>query len=244
MKLIKLTALLLFTISIIVFLVFIAKRWMDSSPLFIIRNTEVKGNELITEKSIVSLVDINSNMRIFNIDKNNIKDKITTNPFVKNVSIKRIFPSTISIKIREKTPLAFVISKENYILSEMGELLPMPEQIRVYDIPTITGIKNIEARVKNNEIIEELKISSEILNLLKNAEINLYYDISEINFKDSDLMIFYLYEKAIPVFLNKTDLYRKLCYFSQFLEYAKFEKLLENTKYINLCYEDQIIMKE
>ena len=244
MKLIKLTALLLFTISIIIFLVIIAKRWMDSSPLFVIRNTEVKGNELVTEKSIVSLIDINSNMRIFNIDKNNIKDKITTNPFVKEVSIKRIFPSTISIKIREKTPLAFVISKKNYILSEMGELLPMPEQIRVYDIPTITGIKNIEARVKNNEIIEELKISSEVLNLLKKVEISLYYDISEINFENSALMIFYLYEKAIPVFLNKTDLYRKFYYFSQFLEYAKFEKLLENIKYINLCYKDQIIMKE
>jgi len=244
MKLIKLTALLLFTISIIICLVFLAKRWMDSSPLFIIRNTEVKGNELITEKSIVSLVDINSNMRIFNIDKNNIKDKITTNPFVKEVSIKRIFPSTISIKIREKTPLAFVVSKKNYILSEMGELLPMPEQIRVYDIPTITGIKNIEERVKGNEIIEELKISSEILNLLKKAEISLYYDISEINFENPDLMIFYLYEKAIPVFLNNTDLYRKLRYFSQFLEFAKFEKLLTNIKYINLCHKDQIIMKE
>ena len=243
MKFIKLTALVLFSISIIIFLVFLAKRWMDNSPLFIIRNTEVKGNELITEKSIVSIIDIKSDMRIFNIDINNIKDRIMSNPFVKRVSIKRIFPSTISIKIKEKTPLAFVISKKNYILAETGELLPMPEQIRVYDIPTITGIKNIEARLEKNETIEELKISSEILNLLKKSEINLYYDISEINFKNSDIMIIYLYEKVIPVYLSKTDLYRKLYYFSQFLEYAKYNNLLKNIEYINLCYKDQIIIK-
>ncbi len=244
MKIFKITLILLLIVSLISVSIYYGKKWVSTSPLFIISGIEITGSELIAKNSIVSLSEITTKMRIFDIKTSELKNKILSNKLIKDVSVKRIYPSTISIKIKEKQPVAFVISKKSYLLDETGELLPMPEQIRVYDLPVITGIKNIETKLKKNENIDELKTIINILKLIKKSEINLYNNISEINFKTSDLLVFYLYENAVPVYINKIDLYDKFYYLSQFLEYANFNKILNNIKQINLCYKDQIIITE
>jgi cell division protein FtsQ len=244
MKIVKLTIAFLSTISIVISLTVLGKRWVDNSPLFIVRNIIIKGNESITEKNIISKINIKPETHIFDIDINKLKNRIKSNPFVKKVSTKRVFPSTIEIKIEEKNPVAFVISENSYTLVENIELLSIPEQRRVYDIPAITGIKDIEKRLKNNKSIEELKISYEMLTLMKKNKINLYDQISEIHFNNSDIITIYLNERTIPVYIKNDELYRKFYYFRQFLNYAQSNSLLQNVEYINLCYKDQIIIKE
>lgn len=244
MKTVKLTIVFLSIISIVISLTVLGKRWVDKSPLFFIRNIIIKGNESITEKSIVSKMNIKPEMHIFDIDINKLKNAIKSDPFVKKVSIKRVFPSTIEVKIEEKSPEAFVISEKSFTLSEDEEILPVPEQCRVYDIPVITGIKDIEMRLKNNRFIEELKISYEILALAKENKINLYDQISEIHFNNSDIITIYLNERTIPVYIRNDELYRKFYYFRQFLNYARTNSILQNVEYINLCYKDQVIIKE
>jgi len=244
MKIFKITIIFLLIVTLISVSIYYGKKWVSTSPLFIISGIEITGGELITKNSIVSSLEIMPEMRIFDIKTSELKNKILSNKLIKDVSVKRIYPSIISIKIKEKQPVAFVISKKSYLLDETGELLPMPEQIRVYDLPVITGIKNIETKLKKNENIDELKTIINILKLIKKSEINLYNNISEINFKTSDLLVFYLYENAVPVYINKINLYDKFYYLNQFLEYANFNKLLNNIKQINLCYKDQIIITE
>ncbi len=244
MKTFKISTVFLIITAIIVSTVYYGKIWVDNSPLFLLRNIRISGNEFITDNSILSLTEIKPETHIFKIETRKIENKILSNKLVKNVSVKRIYPSTISIKIKEINPLAFVISKNCYILDENAELLPMPEQIRVYDLPLITGIKKIEADLEKNSPVEKIKTAARILNIIKNSKINLYNNISEINFTDKDLIVFYLYDSAIPVYLNKTELYEKLYSFSQFLEYANSNNLMKNLKYVNLCYKDQIIIKE
>ena len=40
----------------------------------------------------------------------------------------------------------------------------MPENLRVFDIPVITGIKKIESNLKAKKDIQEIKVSYDILN--------------------------------------------------------------------------------
>ena len=187
---------------------------------------------------------IKNEIHIFKVNIDSLENKLVTNPFIKDVSVKRIFPSTISVSLKEKRPLAFVISKKNYLLSYSKELLPMPEQIRVYDLPTITGIKNIESRLKKKESIAELDKIVDILYSLQKPDIDLYYEISEIYYRNNDMSILYLYDKAIPVYMNNTGLEETLFRFKQFLAYSKSSNFLKKIKYINLCYKNQVIIKE
>ena len=244
MKIVKVSIIFVLTISVIAVLIFYTKRWMMSSVLFHLRTIKISGNELVSEKTILSLIDIKSGIRIFNVNTDSLEKKLISNPFIKDVSVKRIFPSTISISIKEKRPIAFVISEQNYLLSESGEVLPMPEQIRVYDLPTVTGIKNLEFRFKKKQKIQELNNVLKMLMILKKSEINLYYEISEIYYRNNDTSILYLYENAIPAYINNINFEETFFLFKQFLAYLKGNDLLDKIKYINLCYKDQIITRE
>ncbi len=244
MKIVKVVILFILTISIIGSLVFYTKRWMMTSPLFHVRTVKVVGNELVSEKTILTLLNIKNEIHIFKVNIDSLENKLSTNPFIKNVSVKRIFPSTISVSLKEKHPLAFVISKKNYLLSDSKELLPMPEQIRVYDLPTITGIMNIESRFKKKEDIPELNKIVDILYTLQKPDIDLYYEISEIYYRNKEMSVLYLYDKAIPVYMNNTELEETLFRFKQFLAYSKSSNFLKKIKYVNLCYKNQVIIKE
>lgn len=244
MKSLKVATLFIVTVSAVAFLVFYTKKWMMASPLFSVRTVKVTGNELVSKKTILSVLDINKDIHIFKLNVDSLENNLRTNPFIKNVSINRIFPSTISVSVKEKHPLAFIIYNGSYLLTESKELLPMPEQVRVYDLPAITGIQNLETRLKKKEDIPELDILMKIIKTLQKPEIDLYYDISEIYYKDKDSSILYLYDNAIPAYIENNNLGETLFRFKQFLAYSRSNKLLNNIKYINLYYKNQVVTKE
>ena len=104
MKFIKISITLSIIILIILSSVYYGKKWISTSPLFIVGNIKISGHELVKEKSILDLVNSIPEKQILKIRIDTLKNKILSNKLIKNVSIKRIYPSTISIEIKEKKP--------------------------------------------------------------------------------------------------------------------------------------------
>ncbi|AIF43842.1 cell division protein FtsQ/DivIB [Virgibacillus sp. SK37] len=95
-----------FLISIIVYL---------QSPLSNVKTIEVKGNTFLTKEEIIAESGLNRNTNIWSVDKEEIKQKLLSNPIINSVAISRDLPSSIEIELKEHELVGYVRQENNYV---------------------------------------------------------------------------------------------------------------------------------
>jgi len=227
----------IFVLAILIGSVFLAHKWIQNSHLFIVKNFEFEGNIIIETPRLYSIVQKEKSKNIFKINSKEMINSIKEIPFVESISISRKLPSTVRIKIKEVEPSAVLIGEKTVTLNSKGELLPKLKPNRVHDLVLITGI-SLKEKQK-----QKIKQVSEIISLLKREDINLYNDISEINFNREKITMF-LYNTGVPIYLKFSDIEDKIMRLKSFLNYYSQDKQLIKLEYIDLCFRDQVVIKE
>ena len=67
--------------------------------IFSIKKIEIKNNEILDSNEIQKDLDFLYQKNIFFLDEKEIKEKIEKNNFIESFEIKKIYPSSIKIKI-------------------------------------------------------------------------------------------------------------------------------------------------
>jgi len=160
------------------------------SPLFDITNTKIEGNLRLTENTILNVSGIKLGQNILRINKTEIKRNIETLPYIDKVSIKRNWPDTLFISIKEKEAIAKISTIGAILtLDEDGNVLNSFSDNTVIDLPLIDKIEvfsygfdllNTSDNEKINNILEVLKIFE------KNGMLRLVEKIEQ----DSNIVIY------------------------------------------------------
>ncbi len=92
-------------------------------PLFFIRSIRINGASQLKEGDIISKVAPFVRGSLLKIDIGKINEAIASNPFVKAVRIKKVYPFSIVIDVEEKKPSALWVNREGRVkvLDELGE---------------------------------------------------------------------------------------------------------------------------
>ena len=80
-----------------------------------VKNIYISGNNILSDKEIIELSNLENYPPYINTYFINIKEKLTENNYIKNVKIKRKLLSKIYIEVEEYKPIA--IYKDKLILS-------------------------------------------------------------------------------------------------------------------------------
>lgn len=164
------------------------------SPIFNIREINVSGNNLLSSDTIISLSKLEEGQNLFKFLKIKTKRDIKTNPYVKDVKIKRRIPKTIDIVIEEKNRSYNVAFLNSFAyIDKQGYILEISEE-RV-DLPTILGASTEEndfvlGNRLNNDDLEKLSIVIQIMNICKEYELD--SKITSIDIEDKNNYILYL----------------------------------------------------
>jgi cell division protein FtsQ len=75
-------------------------------PLFFLKNVRISGASQLGEKDIMEKIAPFLRESLLKIDALKIREAISSHPFVREVNIKRVFPFSIVIDVKEKTPSA------------------------------------------------------------------------------------------------------------------------------------------
>ena len=169
-------------------------------PLFFLQNVKINGTSQVNDKEIMGKISPYLKESLFRIDVVKIKDAIANNPLVKEVRVKRIYPFSIVIDVKEKTPSAIWVNQEGdlYVLDEYGD------PYRKLSKGENKGLYIINAKEK-----------SDVKNLFK--EINGWTaegilkkeKISEAVYHEGSLTIFG-YEDPIEIILGKEEQKKRL----------------------------------
>lgn len=117
---------------IIVFGLFITK-----SNVFLIKNVEVSGDNLLSKESIDENLQNVKGKNIFFIKSDDLKKMLKSDPYVSEVSISRSFPSTLNVNVKEKD-IAY------YVKTSSGYDIISSDLILLEKVPNLKNDKMIE----------------------------------------------------------------------------------------------------
>lgn len=193
-----------------------------TSPVFNINEIRILGNDKFSEEEYLNLSELKTGENIFNFRKSEIISNIKTNGYVESVKIKRKLPTKIEITIEERTPTYLIsleegqfayINNQGYILEKSEIKLPLS---------IITGISTkteniIEGNRLENEDLEKLQNVIQIIDSMKNIEIN--EELSKIDITNKSNYILTFEQEAKEAYLGDlSNLSSKILYMKFVLE--------------------------
>ena len=210
-------------ISLLFFIIVGMAAFIFVSPVFNISKIEVKGNEIISSDTIISLSGIKENENIFRISKKNINNRLKENPYIKDVTIGRKLPGTLELNIDERKIAYQVKVINSYVyLDYQGYILEVSEKQK--DVPIVEGFNtDQESILKANRLsgvdIEHLKV---LLKIMENAQKNeISKLINKIIIKDNEYILDIKNEKKTVYLGNAKDITNQMYYVKLILEKEK-----------------------
>lgn len=77
------------------------------TPLFTVGSVEVSGNSRVPAEQVRKAADVSSGSSMFGVDTGRVADRVTKLAPVASADVSRSWPSTVSVTITERTPVAW-----------------------------------------------------------------------------------------------------------------------------------------
>ena len=134
---------LVIALSLLILLTTINSQQIFNISKFNLKTIVIKNNLLIKNEEIKKLLIPFYNKNLLFLDNNKIKKALMQNSFIESFNIKKIYPSTLIIRIFEKKPIAVLFNKKNkYYLSERIDLIEFQNLPNYQALPYILGNKD------------------------------------------------------------------------------------------------------
>ncbi len=162
-----------------------------TSSWFDIKKVTIHGNNYLDSDVILAQGELNEPVNIFHFDIERASKKLSSNPWVKDITMKKIYPKQLDIKIEERKPGALLYSNDlYYLVTAEGVILTTYNQFsNVFNQYIITGL-DIGSK-KPGEVVESIsyKEVQKIIYGLNNLFPNQFYKIEIIS--DEEYLLFY-----------------------------------------------------
>ena len=179
---------------------------------FKLENVLITGTLNLSENYIKDIIELHNDGSIFNIDLSLIYNKIKQNSWVKQVSIERVLPNIIKVKIIENEPIAiWQNKKDNKLIAANGNI--------IFD-GNVNDFKNDFPIIKGNKSKENISSILEILETNQNFYENIW-SLTFINERRWDLH----FNQGLVVRLPSKDIKKA---------WEKIIKLQKNYNILNL----------
>ncbi|ERI03990.1 FtsQ-type POTRA domain-containing protein [Atopobium sp. oral taxon 810] len=99
----------------------IALTILSHTAVFTINNVVATSSEHVSDSSIVRLAQVEEGATLLNLDADKIEENIKRNPWVAEVHLSRVFPSTLKITVTEHKVRALVIMNGSEVVWCLGD---------------------------------------------------------------------------------------------------------------------------
>lgn len=178
-----------FVIVVCVFSFFIAKEARSvlyTSSDFAVKDVVVEDSILFNKNDVLNILNTGTDKGVFGMPIGKMKRILESDPDIAHVSIEKIIPDIIKMKITERVPVfSFKISDKQYLVDEQGRVL-LREHPHIC-VPLVSGldIENPVAGEKYNT--KRLVNAIYVLGLLSNTEnFKNYLEINNFDVANED----------------------------------------------------------
>ncbi|MGG7077699.1 cell division protein FtsQ/DivIB [Clostridium sardiniense] len=233
------------SIFIIILLSIAGSLIVTKSNLFLIKSVKVSGENLVTKDLIDEKLQSIKGENIFFIKSSEVEKVLKSDPYVNGVTLKRHFPSTLEVDVKEKNVGYYVKYGDEYdVISSDLVLLEKVNKLKGDGLIEIKGLKS-EGRKIGEKYVDtkddkRLENFLETLYEIKNANTTknkiTMVDVTNIN----DIIVYFNNDVKVKVG-NGNDLIKKI---NTALNILEDKKLDFKKGYIDLSFEGTPVIKE
>lgn len=137
-------------------------RYLTNSSYFALKNLEISGNLRLTSREVLDIAGIRNGMNSLLVSIDDVERKLAANPWVAEVSVKRVLPDGFVIRLTENEPRFWVRHADTlYYADARGNRIVPVSAGKFASFPTLTvdpGAEDMTDRLP--ELLASLAASS------------------------------------------------------------------------------------
>jgi len=171
------------------------------------------------------------------------QNRLAAIPWIRQASVSRIWPNRVEVRVRERTPEAFIRlpgsrgSSKPMLIDGDGVILPVPEDRPRLELPALDGIREDQSQPDRAARVRLMKRVQEDLGAMAER-------VSEIDVRDttSIRIIFQVGDRAVTLLLGNEDFGRRVAVFLQ--HFPEIVRRAPNATTFDLRLPDRITAVE
>jgi cell division protein FtsQ len=209
---------------------------VKNSQVFDIKAIEVAGNKHIEKKMVLDKCGISDSTRSFSVKENDVRTALMTNPWIENVKVGKTLDGKVTIKIKERKPVALVNLGVIYYIDRNGYIFPMAKNV-ISEMPIINGLKDTTDRSGIRKVrVDDMKRVKAFIKAALSVNDEFFQSITQIDLSDKNKIKLSFQANTTLVELADDNLETRL---GQLL---RLEKLVQNgsrlPEKIDLSYQN------
>ncbi len=207
-------------------------RHLQHSPIFKVETVDITGNHTLTKSDLMYYLGLNKKPNLLGLPIEALYKKLIAHPWIKDATIHRNLPGTLSIHIDERVPVALIMIDRLYYVDQDGAVFAKINKDVGCDFPIFTGPRRSSQLSAYQPLINEAipLITERTAPLISEIHLDLTRGITLITLQD-----------AIPVRLGRRDLSRRLHRFLAVYHYLRRREIV--TRAIDCRYPDRVVVK-
>ncbi|MFV1979543.1 MAG: cell division protein FtsQ/DivIB [Rhodothermia bacterium] len=214
-----------------------------------IQTIEVAGSRHASIEGIVELAGVHPGDTLFAADPDFVAARVARHPWIEEVTVTRWPTGTLSITVRERTPVTLVVGRTGlplYYLDRDGVKLPIDTLAR-YDVPLLRGFDEDPKTIADSGagIDDDMLELLHVLAMLEPEADDLISDVVLVAHGEVELLtVPFRQKKSIRVKLGRGKYEQKFARLVAFWKQAVVGRSDKSIEWIDLRFNGQVVTKE
>ncbi len=222
---------------------------LKQSDIFRLTEVKVYGNAVISAQQVQEIAGLEQGTNLLKYDPAVIERRLVAHPWVDSANIRKYWPSTVELTIKEHRPLALInlageTGNSLYYVDKAGNVFSAVNETEDVDFPVITG-PFIVGEFENSRFSND-SLTYKAFRLLKLAEKGHptlpIHAISELNIDPQQGLVLYLVDWPFPIYFGQDGFRKKYFRLIKILEHLYGKEQVENIKEIRMDYSDNKVL--
>lgn len=209
------------------------------AQIFSINRIVVRGNARLSTGEVLAIVDGLRGGSVFAADLEAYRVKLLDSPWVADATMRRVLPSTIDLRIVERTPMAvgrlgdqlYLVDSTGVIIDEYG-----PQYVQ-FDLPIVDGLVGAPKDGSPAVEPERARLAARFLDALSGAPA-LRQHVSQIDVRNDHNVSVLIDKDPVLLYLGDRDFASRL---QRYLEMAPtLKEQIAEIDYVDLRFDERI----
>ena len=218
-------------------------RGIYENPAYAVQHIDIETDGVISREQLRRWAGVNKNQNLFRIDLARVKRDMELVPAIQAVSVERVLPNTLKIRVTEREPIA---QMQSYLLDGEGfAMLPLELQQRtapppVEHYPIITGVNPNELRAGRQMESSLVRTALSFLKAFEHSAMAPMVDIARVDVSAPDVLHVFTAQQNEVVF-RTTDFDKQLNRW--FLVHTKGQEQARQIATLDLSVADYVPLR-
>lgn len=211
------------------------------SSFFRVQHLIVEGNNRLSIDDVEALLDGVRHRNILDVDLDRARLQMMDSPWVRDVTLWRVLPSTIGIRVHERVPMAIARAGQSlYLVDDAGLIIDEYDQMyRDLDLPIVDGLLTAAKGGASPADPERVRLTSQLLAAVA-SRADLREHVSQVDVSNAQNVSIMLDEE--PTWLRLGD-ERFVERISAYVELrSTLAREFQDVDYVDLRFEEHVFV--